>query len=122
MRARRGPSRDLDVERRLTIEQIVLAKESLGDSEDPLDGRLRRRRNAKLTEPALETGLMPAGLEELAANDAPHLVDAIAKDEPAVERRNAGVGRGDKLSIEIDEHATSVQPRARGVQGLVTTD
>jgi hypothetical protein len=43
-------------------------------------------------------------LEQLAANRAPDFVYSIAKDEPAIENRDPGLGDRDELAVEKDNH------------------
>jgi hypothetical protein len=100
MGARRRPSRDLQVYGALALQQVVLADEPLLQRSDRI--QVQPGIDAKFPEPASEASSMSLPLEEPAANDPSHFIDAVAEEEAALINREFGFVARQELAVRAD--------------------
>ena len=61
-----------------------------------------RARQAQLAQRALEARGVALKVDQLAIEDAGHLVDSVGHEESAIEDRDLGLGRGHVLAVQVD--------------------
>ena len=104
MRSRRRPPRDLDVERRVAVEEIGVGQQAARDAVQTLAAGQVRPGDRQFVQPPLQPRQVFIALEQRATDGAPYLVDPVAEHEPAVIDRNRRRGAGEKVAVEVCEH------------------
>jgi hypothetical protein len=83
---------DLDVKRRITVQEIRVREQPASDLMQPLRRRYVGARDSQLVQPAMKARHMALALEQRTADGAPYFVDGVAEHEAAVVDRNGGGG------------------------------
>ncbi len=92
VRPRRYPACDLDVKRRIAVQEIRVREQPASDVVQPIRRGHVGARDSQLVQPAMKARHVALALEQRAADRAPYFVYAVAEHEAAVVDRNGGGG------------------------------
>src|SRR5687767_13807249 len=99
MRARRGSAGDLQIDRSLPFQNVVLAREPFLQRTNGVE--VEARLDAKILQPAGAPASMAVPFEEPAAHDARDFINAVAEEKSALIDGEFGLAPWKELAIQV---------------------